>query len=95
MSGETEAREDASAKEIKSHFTATAVSLPSALCGVGRIVSVFPNTGHTSIKVGSVLHSVTQVQRPWRLPQTSALQPPKQAQEKRVSQTLHQTEGNN
>lgn len=66
--------------------------LPSVLRGVGGIVSVFPNTGHTSIKVENVLCCVTQAQCPWCPPQTSALQPQKQAQEKRVSYTLHQTD---
>lgn len=56
--------EEASAKEIKSHFAETALSLPSALRGVGGIVSVFPNTGHVSIKVKNILRCVTQAQCP-------------------------------
>lgn len=95
MLHKTEAKEDASAKEIKSHFNKVVVSLPSMLCGVSRTVSVFPNTGHTSIKVENILRCVTQAQCPWCLPQTRALEPQKQAQEKMVSYTLHQTDRNN
>lgn len=95
MNRETEAREDASAKEIKSHFTERALLLPSTLLGVGEFTSVFPNTGHTSIKVENALCCATQTQCQQCLPQTSALQPQKQAQEKRVSYALYQTDRNN
>lgn len=51
MSCETEAREGASAKEIKSRFTQIALLLPYPSHVVGETVSVFPNTGHGLTKV--------------------------------------------